>query len=536
MSERVNMKSFDEYFSFDALLGDLVRWRVAGKKGVETILPPRKSWMREGCFARKKKSPEAIRRHAIVRRVNRERAEGTLESTVWGQKLVTLVANVRNSVFAGEVSFEAPRMIKILKGSNAGRTVFRDVASFERLEDKLILSRVTAYVRDVLEGVLCPNCYSFRLSKDMSHKKAIEDLQEWKAGMLADEVWVAECDIRKFFDNISHDVVRRAWRAVGEDRLDSRAERVLEAYLNVYSSSEGTERGLPQGGSFSTVLANLVLHKADISVLGAVNNGLFYARYCDDVIIASAERSDCERGMAAYAEALRALDLPMHPVEAFEYVPADGTSTTYYTIKSKGPFKWYKAEKGEKNVAPWVSFLGCHIRYDGDTRIRKESIEKHIHSLGQETAKTVREIGRGALSGLSLATRRAWFARFRNRLIAKGVGYVTAKVIDCDMCWAGGFPGVTICKETEIAMRRLDRIREGMLAKVWRCVREGGRSNRGHTPGRLTDSGALGTTHPTERRFKGRPFSYYAFLHKAVRPSNMALLRRTMRTLPYSEL
>lgn len=40
----------------------------------------------------------------------------------------------------------------------------------------------------------------------------------------------------------------------------------------------------------------------------------------------------------------------------------------------------------------------------------------------------------------------------------------------------------------------------------------------------------------TRHKFKGRPYSYYAFLHKAVRPSNMAFLRRTARTLPYSEL
>lgn len=60
--------------------------------------------------------------------------------------------------------------------------------------------------------------------------------------------------------------------------------------------------------------------------------------------------------------------------------------------------------------------------------------------------------------------------RFRNRLVAKDVGYVTQKVSDCDMCWAGAFPHVTICKETEMQMRRLDRVREGLLSKVWRMV------------------------------------------------------------------
>ena len=106
------------------------------------------------------------------------------------------------------------------------------------------------------------------------------------------------------------------------------------------------------------------------------------------------------------------------------------------------------------------------------------------------------------------------------KLIAKGVGYVTQKVSDCDMCWAGAFPHVTICKETEMQMRMLDRVREGLLSKVWRMV----------------SGGLKEYNRNSKRKFKGRPYSYWAFLHKAMRPSNMAFLRRTARTLPYSEL
>ena len=106
------------------------------------------------------------------------------------------------------------------------------------------------------------------------------------------------------------------------------------------------------------------------------------------------------------------------------------------------------------------------------------------------------------------------------KLIAKGVGYVTQKVSDCDMCWAGAFPHVTICKETEMQMRMLDRVREGLLSKVWRMVSESFPK----------------TYKEIRQKFKGRPYSYYAFLHKAVRPSNMTFLSRAARTLPYSEL
>jgi hypothetical protein len=149
---------------------------------------------------------------------------------------------------------------------------------------------------------------------------------------------------------------------------------------------------LPQGGSFSTVLANLVLAEADRAVLDVDDGRLFYARYCDDVVFVHPDTAMCRRAMDAYAAALAKLDLPMHEVRPFVYKPADGSPTEYYSIKSKGPFQWCEAEKGQADCATWVSFLGSQVRYDGETRIRKESIEKHIRSLGRETAKAVREI------------------------------------------------------------------------------------------------------------------------------------------------
>ena len=40
-------KTFDDYFSFEAIVGDLVKWRIAGKD-VGGTLPPRKMWSRAG--------------------------------------------------------------------------------------------------------------------------------------------------------------------------------------------------------------------------------------------------------------------------------------------------------------------------------------------------------------------------------------------------------------------------------------------------------------------------------------------------------
>ena len=524
---------FEDYFSFAAILGDLVKWRLAGKD-VGGTLPPRADWKRGGFCDRKGRSAEAIRRAAILRTVRRVfggghvgrvtlpiGAAGDSARPNWAKSLAGLVDEVRAAVLSGAVEFEVPRMIKIPKGYENGRMAYRDVASFDRVADRVILSRTTAYVRDVLEGVLTEHSYSFRRDGEITHQLAVERLKEWRGRFDAGSLFVAECDIQKFFDSICHDTVRRRWNEVG---FDAKAGKVLEAYLRVYSCKV-VGRGLPQGGSFSVVLANLVLAEADAAVLRAMGNGAFYARYCDDVVFASSDEEECRLMMSAYGDALAKLDLPMHPVESFVYRPADGSRTKYYSIKSKGPFRWREAGVGEANCAPWVGFLGCQVRYDGETRIREESIDKHIRSLGHETAAKVREVEKGALDGKTHGEIAKWFASFRNRLIAKGVGYVTEKVKDCNFCWAGAFPEVTACADTKRQMRRLDRVRNGMLTKVWNVVR------------------SRGTRAPAMHRYKGRPFSYFGFLEKAVRPTNLRAMRGDgqadnvrRRVLPYSEL
>ena len=259
---------FEDYFSFAAILGDLVKWRLAGKD-VGGTLPPRAAWKRGGFRERRGRSAEAVRRAAIFRTVRRMR--GGRGDCRWARALAMLIDDVQKAVLSGSVEFEKPRLIKVPKGYKDGRMEFRDVASFDRVADRVVLSRMTAYVRDVLEGELTEHCYSFRKDGAITHQLAVERLKSWRGKFADGSLVVAECDIKKFFDNISHDVVRRRWKEVG---FDVRAGKTLEAYLKVYSGNV-VGRGLPQGGSFSTVLANLVLAEADAAVLRVAGEGAF---------------------------------------------------------------------------------------------------------------------------------------------------------------------------------------------------------------------------------------------------------------------
>ena len=61
---------FEEYFSFEAIVGDLIRWRLRGKD-LGGVLPPRRDWLRAGLKGRKGVPSEVVRRQAIWRTVMR---------------------------------------------------------------------------------------------------------------------------------------------------------------------------------------------------------------------------------------------------------------------------------------------------------------------------------------------------------------------------------------------------------------------------------------------------------------------------------
>ena len=113
------MKKFEEYFSFEDILGDLIRWRVKGQD-VGKTLPPRQEWRRDKVQRRKRLSNEEVHRRAIWRKVISVREQGRLEDYKWGVALWELVNGVQSAVFSGDVSFQEPTLLEVPKGYENG--------------------------------------------------------------------------------------------------------------------------------------------------------------------------------------------------------------------------------------------------------------------------------------------------------------------------------------------------------------------------------------------------------------------------------
>ena len=400
---------------------------------------------------------------------------------------------------------------------------------------------------------MLPCSYAFRAPQKSggcpNHHDIIRNLREYRIDQGQRDIWVAECDIQGFFDSLHHRVIRRCLKNLllrAEERgirVEERAIEIVEACLLSYDfptvardgantwfrrtgiegvlkwPEESLERfwtrpseepiGVPQGGALSGFFANVVLDGADRQVMGATQQDvgdLFYARYCDDMIIAHPERDACETVFTRYLAALEKVSLPCHePQSVNRYGPQ------FFSMKSKQPYRWGRVQ--QPGSVPWVSMVGYQVRYDAAVRIRGNTVSKELKKQ-VETAdrvigvisryKTASERGRENVSGLRVTTRQVEY-RLQQQLISMAVGRCGLDACGRDValfCWVSGFEALTLGPELAAQLRRLDRGRERQIRRVRRAlVGVAGKRQRGNT-------------HKPREKFYGAPFSYYRQFEK----------------------
>jgi len=176
------------------------------------------------------------------------------------------------------------------------------------LRDKIVQEAIRMALEPIFEVEFHDHSYGFRPHRSTHH--AVFRCQHlMKHGF----TWVIEGDVKACFDEISH---RSILRAVREKVMDNKflalVHRFLKAGVEIEGVVQPTEKGVPQGGVISPLLANAVLNKLDWFLHGKGTHGqamwraahhrqpnVRFVRYADDwcVFVTRASRR--------YAETLR---------------------------------------------------------------------------------------------------------------------------------------------------------------------------------------------------------------------------------------
>lgn len=154
-------------------------------------------------------------------------------------------------------------------------------------EDRLVQSVMAGVLNDIYEERFLDCSYGFRPGR--SAHQVVREINQ--TIMIRKVNYVLEADIKGFFDNVDH---KWLMKFLEQDIADKNFLRYVKRFL-IAGVMEGTQRkesdkGTPQGGQISPVLANVYLHYVlDLwyeKVLQKKCKGeVYYVRYADDFLL-----------------------------------------------------------------------------------------------------------------------------------------------------------------------------------------------------------------------------------------------------------
>ena len=166
-------------------------------------------------------------------------------------------------------------------------------------EDKLVQGVMAGILNDVYEPRFLDCSYGFRENRN-SHQV----VRYINQSIMCRKVnYVLEADIKGFFDNVDHDWLMKF---LEHDIADKNFLRYIKRFL-IGGIMEGTElkesdRGTPQGGLISPVLANVYLHYVldlwfEKGIKPRLKGEAYYVRYADDFLIMFQYESEARKVM-----------------------------------------------------------------------------------------------------------------------------------------------------------------------------------------------------------------------------------------------
>ena len=175
--------------------------------------------------------------------------------------------------------------------------------------DRVAQMVAKVYLEPKLEPHFHPDSYAYRPGK--SALDAVGKARErcWQYD------WVLDLDIRGFFDNLDHDLLMRALRAHTDCRW---ILLYVERWLKAPAQREdgmlvAREKGTPQGGVISPLLANLFLHYAFDEWMRRNYPHILFERYADDIIVHCKGKTQAKRLRDAIEQRLGECKLQLHP-------------------------------------------------------------------------------------------------------------------------------------------------------------------------------------------------------------------------------
>jgi len=219
--------------------------------------------------------------------------------------LQVFLTGVREELITGRYKPKPNRRVEIPKGNGKLRML-----QIPCIRDRVVQGAVKLILEAIFEADFCSNSYGFRPRRS-PHRA----LAEVRRSVLRRMSTIIDVDLSRYFDTIRHSVLL--------DKIAKRVQDPQVLHLVKQIIKVGGKTGVPQGGPFSPLAANIYLNEVDWAfdaIRRKTTEGSYeavnYHRFADDIVITvsghSSKRGWAERALQRLQEQLAPLGVELN--------------------------------------------------------------------------------------------------------------------------------------------------------------------------------------------------------------------------------